>query len=409
MLKLFKSHRYMIFFGVLMISFSAPGQTFLISWFVNPMFNDLNISRSLFAGMYSLATLLASLFLSPMGRVIDKVSPKRVVTVVVLSMTFGCFLIAVSTHYWSLFLGFFIVRLFGQGVLVLTVSSFIIKSYQANRGKMMGIVTLGYPLSELIYPGLALLLLHQFGWRATYYIFTASNIFILLPLALYLLKKSGYTLNSFFKNESINKDNSIQGDKQYVLKEAVKEPSFYVIIIASCVPPVLMTGLLFHQESIFALNNWPIGLAASGLALYAILKAVGAILVGGVVDRIGPLWPFVILILLLATGAAITGIGGPTYTIFIYFGLVGFALGISAPVMNVIWPNMYGTLHIGSIKGFIGTFRNGLTALGPLPIALAIDNGYSLKTLLLFTACGVSVIASFPIIVSLFNKKLNKH
>ena len=88
--------------------------------------------------------------------------------------------------------------------------------------------------------------------------------------------------------------------------------------------------------------------------------------------------------------------------------MVGLALGISAPVMNVIWPNLYGTLNIASIKGVVGTFRNGLTALGPLPIALAMDYGVSLNILLKSIALVVCTMASLPIIVSIFNKKMNR-
>ncbi|RAP38202.1 hypothetical protein DID80_02965 [Candidatus Marinamargulisbacteria bacterium SCGC AAA071-K20] len=409
MFPLIKQHRHIIGFGIVMISFSAPGQTFLISWFVSPIFNELEISRSMFAGMYSLATLSASLLLNPMGRVIDKYKPSSVVTFVVMSMAIGCFCVATASNYWGLFIGFFIVRLFGQGVMVLSVSSLIIKSFHKNRGKMMGLITLGYSLSELIYPGVALFLLYQFGWRTSYLLFSASNIIILLPIALWLLKKSHYKMNTYFENEFIKEETTESTRKNYILGETIKEPSFYFIVIAACLPPVIMTGLLFHQESIFNLNAWPIGLSATGLAVYAIIKALGAVLIGGIIDTHGPLWPFVTLIALLGMGALINGLGGPNYMIFVYFAFVGLALGISAPVMNVVWPNLYGTLHIGSIKGFIGTFRNGLTALGPLPIALAIDYGYSLRSLLIITAISVLLLSVLPLLVNATNKRLNYH
>ena len=54
---------------------------------------------------------------------------------------------------------------------------------------------------------------------------------------------------------------------------------------------------------------------------------------------------------------------------------------------------------MGSIKGFIGTIRNGLTAFGPLPIAMAIDAGINIHTVLLWTAVVIFLMAGLPLIV----------
>ena len=79
---------------------------------------------------------------------------------------------------------------------------------------------------------------------------------------------------------------------------------------------------------------------------------------------------------------------------------MGFALGLSSPVMNVVWPNMFGTKHLGSIKGFVSMFRNGLTALGPLPPAIAMDMGISFDTVLIFTGVIALTFAVIPYVMA---------
>ena len=91
---------------------------------------------------------------------------------------------------------------------------------------------------------------------------------------------------------------------------------------------------------------------------------------------------------------------------FLYFALAGAALGISGPSISVMWAELYGTKHIGSIKGFIGTFRNGLTALGPLPIAILIDKGVSIESIFGVTAAFICVISIIPICIAITHKKL---
>ena len=68
----FKRHPHILTFGVLQIFFTAPGQTFLISLFVTEIFSEFGVSQSYFAGIYSAATLSASLLLNPAGHLIDK-------------------------------------------------------------------------------------------------------------------------------------------------------------------------------------------------------------------------------------------------------------------------------------------------------------------------------------------------
>ena len=82
-----------------------------------------------------------------------------------------------------------------------------------------------------------------------------------------------------------------------------------------------------------------------------------------------------------------------------YFMIIGAALGFGSPVMNVVWPHFYGVKHMGSIKGLIATFRNGFTALGPLPVAMGLDAGISINTILKTTAALTLTLAVIPLIV----------
>ncbi|MFT5388277.1 MAG: hypothetical protein ACI9E5_001413, partial [Candidatus Omnitrophota bacterium] len=95
----------------------------------------------------------------------------------------------------------------------------------------------------------------------------------------------------------------------------------------------------------------------------------------------------------------LAGLGGSVYVIFLYFSIIGGALGFSSPVMNVVWPHFYGIDHMGSIKGLISTFRNGVTAFGPLPIAILIDQGVSIGAIFKWTSLGLFVLAFLPLII----------
>jgi len=408
MRELFFKHPFILLFGILQIFFSAPGQTFLISLFVSPIFLELGVSVSWFAGVYSAATLSAALLLNPAGRFIDRYHMRTIIIVVTCLMAIGCWAVALAQDLVVLFIGFFLLRLIGQGVFSLAASTLMIKTFEKNRGKALGITTLGFPLSEAIYPFLALFLLSHFQWRGTYLLFGLSTILMMLPLQLYLLKKANIQHGEFYPGEiEINpqrmrgnpEQRKIRPHRDFTLNEVVRDGKFYLILTAACLPPMVVTGLFFHQGSLFESNEWTISLAASGFVTYAVCKAIASVWVGSVVDRYGPMIPFAVLILMLGLGTLIASLGGSPVMMFIYFMLIGASLGFSAPVINVVWAHFYGVKHIGSIKGLVATFRNGVTALGPLPIALCLDAGISINVVLKITAFAIMLFVSLPFII----------
>ena len=394
--------------------FSAPGQTFLIALVVIPIFSELDLSMTTFAGLYSSATLLASLCLNPAGRLVDKWSVNRIVLINSLLMALGCVLLATATHIGGLFIAFFLLRLMGQGVFGLTSSIILINAFEKNRGQAMGLMTLGFSLSEMIYPALTLALLAVTGWRTTYLIFALSYVVIMLPLQFILIKRSKFKKGQYFEGEMSIQPQLLPGGRTpdragdpLTVSQVIKTPTFYLVTIANCVPPLLMTGLFFHQEVMFNTNGWPLSSVAVGILIYAGCKALSSVIMGPIIDRYGPLWFFVSIILLLSSGTLIAAVGGAIPMVYLYFGLMGTALGMSSPVMNSIYPNLYGIKHIGSIKGLTATFRNGLTAFAPLPIAMVLDAGGSLSTVLLYTGLGVSVLALLPLIAYRLDPRMN--
>ena len=321
-------------------------------------------------------------------------------------MALGCFTMALSNNIYLLFFGFFIIRLSGQGAFGLTVTTLLIKKFNRNRGKAIGIMTLGFPLSEIIYPLIALNLLEHIGWRQSYFIFGLSNIILILPLQLFLINKSNLINDDLLEGESFPIKKNISGliqdskiTRDWTLKEVLHDTKFYLMIICSCLPPMVVTGIFFHQETLFNHHGWPITSVGIAFGFYALCKTTGSLFIGNFVDKHGPLIPFITLIMLLSLGTFLAGLGGEKEIIFLYFSIIGISLGFSSPVTNVMWSRLYGTKHIGRIKGTISTFRNGVTAFSPLFIAIMLDQEIPISMILKKSAFIIFIIGFIPILV----------
>jgi hypothetical protein len=71
---------------------------------------------------------------------------------------------------------------------------------------------------------------------------------------------------------------------------------------------------------------------------------------------------------------------GPAFTIFIVMVFLGISYGISATLFGALWPEIYGTVHLGSVRSITVSAAVLSTAAGPGLTGTLIDRGISLPT-----------------------------
>ena len=70
--------------GTLGMIMSSPGQTYVVSIFIEPFIADLEISRSLVSTLYTLGTLVGSFVLPIVGYQIDRHGARLIVAIVIV-------------------------------------------------------------------------------------------------------------------------------------------------------------------------------------------------------------------------------------------------------------------------------------------------------------------------------------
>src|SRR5690606_3444903 len=95
-----------------------------------------------------------------------------------------------AVHPLLLFLGFFLVRLCGQGLMPHSAQTTMARYFDQHRGKALSISASGVPLGEVILPALAVTLIASLGWRQSWLVVGLSVILLYLPLIHWLLHKS---------------------------------------------------------------------------------------------------------------------------------------------------------------------------------------------------------------------------
>jgi MFS family permease len=148
----------------LMTAFSGFGQTFFIALSAGDVRAELDLSNGAFGSLYMAATLGSALTLPTLGRVLDRFSVAQVAAGVMVMLGLFCSLMASATSIWMVGLALYGLRLFGQGMMSNTAMTAAGRWFDAQRGRAVAVIGLGFPVSEAIMPVSFVAIMTSFGW-----------------------------------------------------------------------------------------------------------------------------------------------------------------------------------------------------------------------------------------------------
>ena len=115
-------------------------------------------------------------------------------------------------------------------------------------------------------------------------------------------------------------------------------------------------------------------------AFMALTTVVFALICGALVDRFSASTILPIFLVPLSVACFIFGSGGPPVTLIVAMVFLGISYGFSSTLLGAIWPEVYGTKHLGAIRSVIVSAMVLSTAAGPGATGTLIDKGVALQT-----------------------------
>ncbi|TVT28097.1 MFS transporter [Salinicoccus cyprini] len=401
-----------VFVCGLAVFFSGPGQTYSNAVFIDQYINTFGWSRTEVSSIYSFATLVAGFVMIAVGNFIDRFGQKKMMIIAAFFLALACFLNSAVTSTFMLAIGFFLIRLFGQGSMTLIPNTLLPQWFIRKRGLSFSLMTLGSFLSAMLFPIINVWLISEWGWRFAWQFWGVSLIVIFIPIAWFFtyntpeqigLSPDGPRKKKAGDDETENVD-IFDFEDSWTLKEASRTLSFWTLLICVGIPSMINTGITFHIVSIFSENGLEVSASAMVLSLMAIVGIPMSFISGVITDRIRTnyilLMIFIIEIIILLLLNNVT-----TYYLAILFGVIwGISNGLERIGTNVVWSNYFGRRYVGSINGVGSTMIVIGSSLGPLPFGLGYDTFGS------YTAV-ISIMFIFPvigIICALLSKKPQK-
>ena len=411
--------------GILM---SIPGQTAGVSVFTDHLIEATGLSRLTLSNAYLVGTLSSGLLLPYGGRLLDRMGARFTVslssvwlagTLVFLSLSdrlvdFIVLTIPGATAQQIalplLILGFFSLRLSGQGMLTLTSRATLGKWFDRRRGFVSGISgvfsSFGFAAAPLIFSRWIGLL----GWREAW-LSMALLVGVGMALLGWLffrdnpevcgLHMDGRQSASAQTETAGEGPPPTMGDRvvlpksvDFTRSQALATLAFWATTLALSSQALIITGITFHIVDI----GTGVGLSETHtVALFlpmAILSTSVGYGIGVVSDRFALKPLFLMMMAVQTVGIfcmAHLDLIGPRVLAIVGFGISG---GCFSTLSAVTLPRFFGRSHLGAISGVQMMSMVIASALGPSFLALFRAQFESYQT-------GLYLCAAFPVIVFL--------
>lgn len=370
--------------GFMLTLFSSYGQTFFISLSSGGIREELGLSHGDFGWLYMWATLTSAASIPFAGRFADTMRIERYAILVVAGLAAAMTALSQAHNVVVLFLALAGLRFFGQGLMSHASMTAMGRWFSANRGKAVSTAALGHQLGESVMPISFVALAAIIGWRGGWLVNAGLLLAFVLP-AIWLLMRVGREPHASEKRKEAE-------GRQWSRGEVLRDPLFWALMAGLLAPPVIGTTVFFHQVYLTELRGWALGQFAGSTPVISIFAIPTTLIAGHVIDRFGAATLLPIMLVFAAIGNLTIGLVPPAWSIPVYMAGMGSAFGIYASTFGAIWPELYGTRHLGGIKSIVTAMMVFSTALGPGLSGWLIDRGISYPAMIV--AMGAYCVAA---------------
>lgn len=370
MLQFLKDNARWLGAGFLLTFASGFGQTWFISLFAGFIKQEHGLTDGGWGTLYTVATLGSAALLFWRGSVADSIPLPKLAPIIAVAFALAALGMALSPWVWLLGVSLFALRFCGQGMFTHIAMTALGRWFVARRGQAVAITNLGHPAGEVMLALTAVLAVTTIGWRATWIAVAAILLFAVLPSLHWLLHEARTAQSAPTHTGSPG-----LGARHWTRRDAARHWLLPALVPVLLTPGFVGTVIFFHQVHIAEVKGWTLLTMAPGYTAFAALSVASGFISGWACDRFGAQKLLPLLLVPMGLGIALVGPADHVVMWYVALGLIGITQGINNAMQGVLFPLVYGTKNLGSIRSMATTIMVISTAIGPGITGLLIDQG----------------------------------
>lgn len=359
-------------------TFVVFGLSYAFGVFLEPIQQELDLSRSGVSFVFSLQTVVIYLAAAGLGVFADRYGVRRLLGFGALALAAGGLWTSLADGYVGLLLAYGVLVAIGLGAIYIVSYATVPRWFGRRRGLATGIATAGLGVGMLALAPAASVLVGELGWRLailTLVLATAAAVAVTVPL---------------FADDPASNDQDGATDREFPEGVPKREPMDWAIyrrevtrVAISRSFLLLFAGWVFVYATLYTVlvhivpHAGDVGLAegtgAVAIAIIGATTAVARIGIGGLADRLGRVRTFVVCsatmgvsVLWLPLAESAAGL----YAVAVVFGI---AYGGNGALLSPLTVELFGAANPNAIFGLISLSFAVSGLLAPWLAGLAYD------------------------------------
>ncbi len=343
--------------AMMMHALTTGGTNALYGVFALPLSDAFGISRAAVLGATASVAMIASGIFSPFaGLWLSRYSPKKLIALGCTVLSAGFFAMTAVTQWWQMSIIYALCWSTGNTLFgALAANTSVSNWFEAERGKALGIASIGMSVGSFSFPPLITWIIVNHGWRSANLVLGCLTI-AALPVILRWYKD---------RPDSASNDENPQPKPGNHWREILSNRDFWVIGLCISICFAGFNGVTINIIPMAVDRGISATAAAWLLSVTATFSVMGKIVIGMSADKLGPRKALMIPLSMLVIACFLLQ-GDASYArMMVAAGFIGLSTGGAIPVWGALIGTYFGQQRFAQVMGMMNPL------LVPLIVACA--------------------------------------
>jgi MFS family permease len=357
------------------------GNLYVFSVFLAPLTKSFpHWSRVQLSLGYSIQIMSFGLVSPFVGRLIDRIGPKKVMMIGAFGSAVSYFLLGTVNSLPSFYILYALSGISADALGYLPVVALLSSWFVRRRGIAIGIAMAGVAFGGFVLANILTATVAAYGWRIAYEV-VGAVIFAVVPLMVGLVIANKPT------DMGLSPDGApmhlavvATGDKGNGLADGLsfsatmRTTAFWLISIGAALAGLPLIGLAAHLVPMLTAAHYSLKLAGLLLGCTIGASALGRVAGGGISDKFNKQHVLVGSVMIQTLGiVALLAVGNSPVFLVLYVVLFGAGFGGAEAVFSVVLAEFFGVRSLGQVYGALTLMGTVGAFIGPVLAARVYD------------------------------------
>ena len=322
--------------------FIGGGARFAVGLTLRPIVDEFGWNRSDLGVAVALFQLVSAVAMFASGRLVDRTSPRQVLSGGLLVSGIGIGLMSQISAPWHALVLYGVIYALGNGAASLVpVGVMVTRALPERPGIANAAVMSGMSVGQLIVIAMLSAVLLAVGWHSVYLWLGIAHLALVPLLFLAIPRQSPTHVKSAPLIDGVG------------IAEAARSRQFWLLIAIYAICGFDDFFVTTHVVAFAEDRGVSAFLAGNLLALMGLTGLIGVVAAGAFSDRSGPIWPTALAFAARVAVFALVMVDQSTVSVAVFALVFGATFLVTAPLTVVFVSQNFGTRHLGALTGLI--------------------------------------------------------